>query len=82
MSLPIRVRIEGQGRNLRGWRIVDAETGRPIAGVVAVSITAGWRSDKAATATIELLEFDLDAEVEATAKRFGLGAAPRPTRSS
>lgn len=76
----IRLRIEGSGPDTRkGWRVVDAETGKPIEGVVAVSVEASVASGRAAHATIELVAFDFSAEVEATARRFGLPPAPRPT---
>ena len=82
MSRPIRVRFEGRGTDPLQWRAVDTETGRAIDGVVAVTIVADTRTGRPASATIELLKFDLSAEVEATARRFGLEPAPRPSRQT
>ena len=82
MSRPIRVRFEGRCTDPLQWRAVDSETGRPIDGVLAVTIVADVRTGKPAIATIELAKFDLSAEVEATARRFGLEPAPRPSRQT
>jgi len=67
---PIRVRLIG-GPESWDTHIVDAETGREIAGVVAYSINAK-AGEVPATMTIELFGFDCDVAAEATAKRFGL----------
>lgn len=70
----ITVRLQGGG-NPRTCKITDQD-GRPIDGVVALRVEADCRSNSPAIATLELLEFDLDAELRTTARRYGL--APRP----
>lgn len=73
---PIRVRIIG-GAEAWNTHIVDAETGREVRGVVAYSIN-GKAGEVPATMSIELVEFDHDLEIEATAKRFKLRPAMVP----
>lgn len=77
---PVRVAIQ-LGRSSKDWRVVDAETGRPLYGVVSIAVTADVRT-KEARAVIELLAFDITAEVEATARRCGLDPEPRPKRET
>jgi len=67
---PIRVRLIG-GPMSWDTHVVDAETGREIAGVVACSFNLRAGKEPA-TLSIELFCFDCDIEAVATAKRFGL----------
>ncbi|MCF8534403.1 MAG: hypothetical protein K9G48_15455 [Reyranella sp.] len=67
---PIRLKVTG-GPMSWDTHIVDVETGREIAGVIAYSINARAGKEPA-TLSIELFGFDCDLEAQATAKRFGL----------
>lgn len=65
----LRLRVRGDGESPRGWSVVDADTGRPLA-VRSLDLHADC--DSAPTLTVEVV-LDFDAEFVAEAV---LHAAP------
>jgi hypothetical protein len=75
-SAPIKLRITG-GDNPHDTKIVDADTGRPVAGVAGFSIFMSTdRGNGPSRCHLVIEQFDYDLNVAATADRFGLQPAP------